>query len=78
MNPTEWYLSGKTGFFSAGTTALVCLWAFFRLPECKGRTYEELDLLFAKKTKTRRFAKAEVNAYASSTQMAVSEEDVKH
>ena len=63
LNPTEWGWSGKTGFFWAGTAALTALWAFFRLPEARGRTYEELDILFVNKVPARKFAKYHVDAY---------------
>jgi SP family general alpha glucoside:H+ symporter-like MFS transporter len=65
QNPTAWNFKGKSGFFWGGTAFLVFLWAFFRLPEIKGRTYEELDILFANKTPARQFAKAHVDAYAT-------------
>ncbi|GJC90109.1 alpha-glucosides permease MPH3 [Colletotrichum liriopes] len=66
MNPTEWNLRGKAGFFWAGTAGVIFMWSFFRLPECKGRTYEELDILFAREVPARQFSKAHVDAYASS------------
>ncbi|KZL63266.1 mfs sugar transporter [Colletotrichum incanum] len=69
MNPTEWNLRGKTGFFWAGTAGIIFIWSFLRLPECKGRTYEELDILFARKVPARQFSKAHVDAYASSNQV---------
>lgn len=56
-------------FFWAGTSAVVAVWAYFRLPEPKGRTYEELDILFAKGVSARKFAKAEVDAYADAYEM---------
>jgi SP family general alpha glucoside:H+ symporter-like MFS transporter len=40
------------------------IWAFFRLPEPKGRTYAELDILFATKTPARKFASTHVDPYA--------------
>ncbi|GES59667.1 Sugar transporter [Aspergillus terreus] len=64
MNPTAWNASGKTGFFWGGTALLVFIWAFFRLPEPKGRTYAELDILFAKRTPARKFASTHVDPYA--------------
>ncbi|GFF46187.1 maltose permease MAL61 [Aspergillus udagawae] len=64
MNPTAWNASGKTGFFWGGTALLVFIWAFFRLPEPKGRTYAELDILFATKTPARKFASTHVDPYA--------------
>jgi SP family general alpha glucoside:H+ symporter-like MFS transporter len=63
MNPTAWNASGKTGFFWGGTAFLTFLWAYFRLPEARGRTYEELDILFARKVAARKFSSAHVNAY---------------
>ncbi|KAF6812496.1 MFS sugar transporter [Colletotrichum plurivorum] len=66
MNPTEWNLKGKAGFFWAATAGIIFVWSFFRLPEVKGRTYEELDILFARELPAREFSKAHVDAYASS------------
>jgi hypothetical protein len=40
------------------------VWSYFRLPEAKGRTYEELDLLFQKKVPARKFASTFVDPYA--------------
>ena len=66
LNPEEWAWKGKAGFFWAGTAALTALWAYFRLPEPAGRTYEELDLLFNRKVSARNFSKYQVDAYAVS------------
>ncbi|TDZ15325.1 Maltose permease MAL31 [Colletotrichum orbiculare MAFF 240422] len=63
MNPTEWNLRGKAGFFWAATAGSIFVWSFFRLPEAKGRTYGELDILFARQTPARQFSKAHVDAY---------------
>jgi SP family general alpha glucoside:H+ symporter-like MFS transporter len=64
MNPTAWNASGKTGFFWGGTALIAFTWAFFRLPEPKGRTYAELDILFATKVPARKFSSTPVDAYA--------------
>ena len=63
MNPTAWNASGKTGFFWGGTALLAFIWAYFRLPEAKGRTYEEMDILFARKVSARKFSSEHVDAY---------------
>ncbi|KAH7309882.1 general substrate transporter [Stachybotrys elegans] len=63
MNPTEWNLKGYTGFFWGTTAFLVFVWAFFRLPETKDRTFEELNLLFAKKVSARKFKTYHVEAF---------------
>jgi SP family general alpha glucoside:H+ symporter-like MFS transporter len=49
------------------------VWAYFRLPEIKDRTYEELDILFSNKVSARKFSKTKVDAYAS-----VSAEELVH
>lgn len=64
LNPTAGDWKGKTGFFWGGCALVFLLWTFFRLPETKGRTFEELDLLFAKKLPARMFKQYEVDAYA--------------
>ncbi|OAA70279.1 maltose permease MAL31 [Cordyceps fumosorosea ARSEF 2679] len=56
MNPGELDLRGYTGFVWGATALAVLVWAWFRLPESRGRTYEELDILFARRTPTRKFA----------------------
>jgi SP family general alpha glucoside:H+ symporter-like MFS transporter len=65
MNPTAWNASGKTGFFWGATALAAFVWAFFRLPEPKDRTYAELDILFATKVPARKFASTKVDAYAA-------------
>ncbi|KAI1819049.1 sugar transporter [Xylaria intraflava] len=63
INPVEWNWSGKSGFFWGGTAFLVFVWSYFRLPEVKDRTYEELDILFMRKVSARKFAETHVDAY---------------
>lgn len=63
INPTEANLKGKTAYFWFGTAFLACVWSFFRLPECRGRTYEELDVMFHQKIPARMFASWQGDAY---------------
>jgi SP family general alpha glucoside:H+ symporter-like MFS transporter len=63
LNPGAWNWGAKAGFFYAGTCFVCFLWAFFRLPEPKGRTYGELDILFEKRVPARHFASTVVDAY---------------
>ena len=53
----------RAGFFFGGLSVACAVWTYFRLPETGGRTYEELDILFANKVAARKFAKYEVDAY---------------
>ncbi|KAI5456473.1 general substrate transporter [Mariannaea sp. PMI_226] len=56
LNPSAWNWGAKSGFFFAGTCLLCCLWTYFRLPEPKGRTYAELDVLFEERVSARKFS----------------------
>ena len=57
LNPTGWNLAGKCGFVWGGTAAVCFASAFFGLPELKGRSYRELDILFKRKVPAREFKK---------------------
>ena len=46
LNVTAWNWSGKTAFFWVPLVLISTLWCYFRLPEMKGRSYYELDVLF--------------------------------
>ncbi|KAL6250941.1 hypothetical protein RBB50_001149 [Rhinocladiella similis] len=61
---TEWNWGAKTGFFWAGACVLIFTYMYFRLPEPKGRTYGELDVLFENKVSARKFRTAEVDQFA--------------
>lgn len=63
MNPQAWNLKGYTGFFWGGTCFCMFVWSYFRLPETKGRTYDELDVLFAKRVPARKFASTVVDSF---------------
>lgn len=55
LNPTADNWKGKSGFLAGGLGVIAMIWGIFRLPETKGRTYEELDILFSKKIKPWKF-----------------------
>ncbi|GJN81603.1 maltose permease [Purpureocillium lilacinum] len=55
LDPTGWNLEGRSCYVYAGA-ALICLvWCYFRLPETKGLSYLELDILFEKRAPTAKF-----------------------
>ncbi|KAL2275480.1 hypothetical protein FJTKL_01990 [Diaporthe vaccinii] len=64
LNPTAGDWQGKTGFFWSDCAALFFVWYWFRLPETKNKTFEELDILFARGVKAVDFKKYKVDAYA--------------
>ncbi|KXJ91666.1 general alpha-glucoside permease [Microdochium bolleyi] len=67
LNPTAWNWGAKTGFFWAGSCLLCAIWTYFRLPEPKGRTYSELDVLFESKVSARKFKTTEVKEFQESS-----------
>ncbi|KAK5074999.1 hypothetical protein LTR64_001204 [Lithohypha guttulata] len=61
LNPTAWNWAGKANFVYAGTNLICLIWCYFRLPETMGLSYLELDILFEKKAKTKKFREFQVN-----------------
>ncbi len=61
LNPTAWDWRGKSCFLYVGTTIFCLVWCWFRLPEPFGLTYLEMDILFEKKAKARKFREFQVN-----------------
>ena len=60
LNPGAWNWGAKSGFFWAATAFGCLVWTYFRLPEPKGRTYGELDILFEQRVPARKFAETRV------------------
>ncbi|KZO95967.1 putative maltose permease [Calocera viscosa TUFC12733] len=63
FNPTAWNWRGKAGFFWGGSCLICFIYCFFRLPEPKGRTYGELDVLFERKIPARKFKSTIVDQF---------------
>lgn len=64
FNPDQLNLGGKLGFIF-GALSIICLvYLWFYQPETAGRTYEELDEMFANKVKARSFATHKTDAQA--------------
>lgn len=55
LNPTAWDLAGKSNWIWVGTCAVCLVYCYWRLPETKGLTYHELDILFEKGASARKF-----------------------
>ena len=63
LSSTAWGWGPRSAYFWAGTCLLSAVWVFFRLPEPKGRTYAELDVLFEGGVPARKFSKTPVDPY---------------
>lgn len=61
LNPDGWNWGPCSAFFWAGTGFVMLVWSFLRLPEPKGRTYAELDVLFEMRVSARLFRTTVVN-----------------
>lgn len=57
LNSDQANWRGKTGFLFGGISLICCIWCWIRLPESRGRTFEELDILFDRKVPARQFDK---------------------
>ncbi|KAK6462830.1 maltose permease [Scheffersomyces coipomensis] len=78
LNPTQWNWKAKTGFFWAGFSITAAIWCYFDLPETKGRTFAELDLLFEEGIKARKFKSTEVDVFNAGKLMErFGEENIK-
>jgi SP family general alpha glucoside:H+ symporter-like MFS transporter len=56
LNTDEANWRGKAGFLFGAISLVCCVWCWFRIPESRGRTFEELDILFERKVPARKFA----------------------
>jgi hypothetical protein len=55
FNPSEANLQAKVTFIFGGFCVLFNVYLYFHHPETKGRSFEELDEMFAKKVPARQF-----------------------
>jgi SP family general alpha glucoside:H+ symporter-like MFS transporter len=77
LTSTAWNWGARAAFFWAGSCFLCLIWVFFRLPEPKGRTYAELDILFAQGVSARKFKSTQVDLFHRVGPAIVENEDEK-
>ncbi|CAJ2507060.1 Uu.00g082460.m01.CDS01 [Anthostomella pinea] len=63
LNTLGWNWGPKAALLWAGLCFLCWCWAFWRLPEPKGRNFGELDVMFQQKIKARDFKKQRVDQF---------------
>lgn len=71
LNPTAWNWKNYAGFFWGGICFLCIIYVYFRLPEPRGRTFAELDVLFEKGVSARKFATTEVDVFEENVEQDV-------
>jgi sugar porter (SP) family MFS transporter len=54
INPDEADLKGKVGFVFGGCAAVATMVSWVYIPELKGRTFDEIDIMFARRVPPRR------------------------
>lgn len=54
-------LGGKCGYVWGGTGLFCLIVAFFYLPEMKGRSYREIDILFNRRVNARKWTETVVD-----------------
>ncbi|OJJ53695.1 hypothetical protein ASPSYDRAFT_35939 [Aspergillus sydowii CBS 593.65] len=60
---TGWGWGERSAYFWAGSCAVSLVWAFWRVPEPRGRTFAELDVLFERGVSARRFGGVVVDPF---------------
>jgi SP family general alpha glucoside:H+ symporter-like MFS transporter len=78
LNPSAWGWGAKTAFFWFGLNTLCLIWTYFRLPEPKGRTYGELDILFTNKVSARKFRTTDATQFHGETVRLASVSEVNN
>ncbi|KPI41012.1 Maltose permease MAL61 [Cyphellophora attinorum] len=64
LNPGEWNWGNYAGFFWGGICFLCIIYTYFRVPEPRGRSFAELDLMFERRIAARKFAKYDIDVFA--------------
>lgn len=65
LNADQANWGGKVGFIFTGLGIACTAWCYFCLPETKGRTFEELDIMFERRISSRKFSTYEIMGAAS-------------
>ncbi|KAK3072074.1 hypothetical protein LTR53_007505 [Teratosphaeriaceae sp. CCFEE 6253] len=61
LNPTGGNLGGKCGYVWGGTGLFCLVVAYFGLPEMKGRSYREIDIMFRRRIPARQWKKMDIS-----------------
>jgi MFS transporter, SP family, general alpha glucoside:H+ symporter len=64
LSPSEANAGAKANFLWGGLSIISVLWCYFRLPETKHRTVEELDYMFEHKVPSRQFKSYKIDPEA--------------
>ncbi|OXV11875.1 hypothetical protein Egran_00365 [Elaphomyces granulatus] len=71
LNPGAWNWGNYAGFLWAGICFLCIVYTYFRVPEPRGRSFAELDLLFERGVDARKFASTKVDVFGENVEINV-------
>ncbi|KLJ13550.1 MFS transporter, SP family, general alpha glucoside:H+ symporter [Blastomyces silverae] len=71
LNPSAWNWSNYAGFFWGGVCFCCIIYTYFRVPEPRGRSFAELDILFERGVCARRFPETVVDVFEEEVQAEV-------
>ncbi|OAX84623.1 hypothetical protein ACJ72_01019 [Emergomyces africanus] len=71
LNPSAWNWSNYAGFFWGGVCFFCIIYTYFRVPEPRGRSFAELDVLFERGICARHFSDTEVDVFEEDVQVEV-------
>ena len=64
VNPDEANMKGKVGFVFSGLAVIGTIGSWLYVPELKGRTTGEIDMLFARGVPPRKMGEYKINEFA--------------
>jgi MFS transporter, SP family, sugar:H+ symporter len=70
-------LKSKVGFIYGSIAAVSLIFCYFLVPDCAGRTLEEIDVLFESRTPLRKFRSAQISHPVENGKDLMEESDVK-
>lgn len=63
VSPTAAHLNGKVGFVFGGLGLIASIWAWFFIPELRGRSFQEIDTMFQNKVPPRQMGSYQITSY---------------
>jgi SP family general alpha glucoside:H+ symporter-like MFS transporter len=74
LNETAWNWGGKTAWFWVAFCVICLIYAYFRIPEPRGRTYAEMDWLFTEGISARKFRSTVVPKFGDDNEIPTAKE----
>jgi SP family general alpha glucoside:H+ symporter-like MFS transporter len=73
LNPTAWNWGNYAGFFWGGICFCCIVYTYFRVPEPRGRSFAELDMLFERGVSARKFATTHIDVFEAEVDTSLAE-----